>query len=357
VSQGPGRQRFLTLDGMRGLAALLIMVFHLHGLFGYLPIQSYLAVDLFFVLSGFVLAEAYGARLSAGLPWRSFLRIRLARFYPLYLLGTLLGALLAWLSPNPNWGEPWWALPFSLLMLPSPFTGVLFPFVVPAWSLFLELGINAAWAWLRRFLNTRALAWGLGLSAASLAAAGLRQAGVDPTGHWSSKGGLDAGYHWSLGQAWIAASRVAFSFGLGLLLHRLPRTRLPRLPPWLLLGLLGLLFCAPIPLGAAGRPWFDLGFALLASPALVLLGSASEPQSPWGQRLFARLGIISYPLYVLHTVVGGLLSWALHAFWGVEAKALAPWPGLALAAALVALCLWLNGHYDRPLRRRWSQNF
>lgn len=354
MSEAQGQRRYLTLDGMRGLAALLIMAFHLHGMFGVLPIQAYLAVDLFFVLSGFVLAEAYDARLQEGLPWQAFLRIRVVRFYPLYILGTLLGVALAFLSPNLKLGDPWWALPFSLLMLPSACTGLLFPFVVPAWSLFLELGINAAWAWLRPWLSLKALAWAVGLAGLSLAMAGLMQAGVDPSGRWSSKGGLDAGYHWSLGQAWIAASRVVFSFGLGLLLHRLPRAWVPRIPPQALLGVLALLFCAAIPYGSAYRPWYDLGFVMLASPALVLLGSASEPVSPWAQQLFTRLGVISYPLYVLHTEAGGLLAWALRSGWGLEAKDWAPWPGLGLARALVGICLWLDKHYDRPLRRTWS---
>jgi peptidoglycan/LPS O-acetylase OafA/YrhL len=304
-----------------------------------------------------VLADAYDARLLEGLRWQAFLRIRVVRFYPLYILGTLLGVALAFLSPNLKAGDPWWALPFSLLMLPSACTGLLFPFVVPAWSLFLELGINSAWARLRPWMNSRALAWAVALAGLSLIAAGLMQAGVDPSGRWSSKGGLDAGYHWSLGQAWIAASRVAFSFGLGLLLHRLPRARVPRIPPQALLGALALLFCIPIPYGSACRPWYDLGFVLLASPALVLLGSASEPASAWGRRLFAQLGAISYPLYVLHTVAGGLLAGALHRFWGLEAKDWAPWPGLGLAAALVAACLWLDGHYDRPLRQGWSRQW
>ena len=90
---GSDRQvRFDLLDGLRGLAAFAVMLVHytehngLHKLPG-----AWIAVDLFFVLSGFVIAYSYGAKLIAGMPMRTFLLTRLIRLGPLYLLAMLVG--------------------------------------------------------------------------------------------------------------------------------------------------------------------------------------------------------------------------------------------------------------------------
>ena len=87
------KPRRLVLDGMRGVAALAVVALHLKDSLGIsAPPASYLAVDLFFMLSGFVLAQAYGARLAGPLsPW-GFIRLRLIRLYPLYLAGLVVGA-------------------------------------------------------------------------------------------------------------------------------------------------------------------------------------------------------------------------------------------------------------------------
>lgn len=92
------RRKYHTLDGIRGTAALMILVRHAGYYFGNIGIrlskaESYLAVDLFFVLSGFVIAEAYDKRLAGGLSPTDFMKIRFIRLYPLYLLGLLIGTI------------------------------------------------------------------------------------------------------------------------------------------------------------------------------------------------------------------------------------------------------------------------
>src|SRR5205085_12699808 len=100
------RRVFHTLDGLRGIAALAIVLRHCDGFFGadVLP-GSYLAVDLFFVLSGFVIAFAYEDRLASGLSAWRFAWVRVVRLYPLYVLGIALGGLVAigdggWTGPG-----------------------------------------------------------------------------------------------------------------------------------------------------------------------------------------------------------------------------------------------------------------
>ena len=81
-----GKHVYATLDGIRGIAAALVAMRHAGALFpGWDFPNSGLAVDLFFVISGFVVASAYDRRLADGLTLGAFMRIRLIRLYPLYL--------------------------------------------------------------------------------------------------------------------------------------------------------------------------------------------------------------------------------------------------------------------------------
>ena len=75
------RRSFVTLDGLRGIAALAVVTRHAP-YFRNPFFESYLAVDFFFVLSGFVLAHAYGQRLRGNLSILDFVKIRIVRLYP-----------------------------------------------------------------------------------------------------------------------------------------------------------------------------------------------------------------------------------------------------------------------------------
>lgn len=122
------RRTFDTLDGLRGTAAIVVLLLHVASaetpdlpVFG----SAYLAVDLFFLLSGFVIGHAYEARLSDGLTFGKFLKIRLVRLYPLYVLGLALAVATPVLMALAT--RQWWlakptavTLPWSVLMLPRP---------------------------------------------------------------------------------------------------------------------------------------------------------------------------------------------------------------------------------------------
>ena len=77
------RKHLASLDGLRGVAALAVAAKHFQN-FSRINLhaqQASVAVDLFFVLSGYVIARAYEARLAEGLSWRSYMCLRLARLY------------------------------------------------------------------------------------------------------------------------------------------------------------------------------------------------------------------------------------------------------------------------------------
>lgn len=94
-----------AMTGIRGAAAVFVMVYHFeyrstsNDMFSAMLHHGYLSVDLFFVLSGFVMAHVYGRSLTDGaFRFRSFLWHRVARIYPLYIFSTLAILLLAYLK-------------------------------------------------------------------------------------------------------------------------------------------------------------------------------------------------------------------------------------------------------------------
>ncbi len=141
VSSGNDRF-FFTLDGIRGVAALLVAQYHAKIFFcEYQQPEEYLAVDVFFVLNGVVLASAYEARLRDGMSLVQFSMRRLARLYPLYIVGSLI-TVVAYLA---GWRTSFSGRDFALLtvlaalFLPNPVVGSprqMYPLNNPAWSLF-----------------------------------------------------------------------------------------------------------------------------------------------------------------------------------------------------------------------------
>lgn len=82
------KRRFVTLDAMRGIAALVVVGRHFTDASGGHAAQfSYLAVDVFFLLSGFVLSLSYRRRFDAGMSAAEFMKLRVIRLYPLYFVG------------------------------------------------------------------------------------------------------------------------------------------------------------------------------------------------------------------------------------------------------------------------------
>ncbi|MGC9270578.1 acyltransferase family protein [Acidiphilium sp.] len=332
-------RHYTTLDGMRGIAAIAVVMFHAKAYFGgFYPRSAYLAVDLFFCLSGFVIAHAYDARLANGLRPLAFMRIRLLRLYPLYLAGTSLAILAIAAALFIKHDAAQWtvqdfaiAVPAALFMIPAPLFQNIFALNVPAWSLFYELVANIIYA-----TSLFSLTWALRLITAIAAIAVIAQTVM--FGH------IDQGTTWP-STLW-ALGRVFFSFPLGVMLYRLHLTmrHIRVASPWLLAGLAALMLADPT---GNGRIGFDIGFVLLASPALVLLGCLNAPSHPILVRAYKGLGLISYPIYVIHFPVILLLnSWerrhgdtALHH----------PLVGGVLLVGLIGIA-WIAGIADARIR-------
>jgi peptidoglycan/LPS O-acetylase OafA/YrhL len=326
------RPRYIALDAMRGVAALLVVVFHAARLLdGRWAPGGYLAVDLFFVLSGFVIAAAYDKRIVGGMSARRFTLIRTIRFWPLYALGLALGLahqLMLIATHNPHaMGSAHLAaaVPLNLVFLPD-FAGApgnLFPLNSPSWSLFFELLVNIAYVVAFPWLGRRALG-----------AVALTSGAIFAWLCWQH-GTADLGSTFASAPAGVP--RTLFSFSMGLLIFR-SGWRPFTAPLWILLPAVALLMLAPVP--SDWRAVYDIGFVLLLSPLLVLAGARSQRAS----RAADWLGRLSYPLYAVHyplLMLGTPLAEKLHLPFAVRV--------VLVVIGLPALALLLDRMFDQPV--------
>jgi peptidoglycan/LPS O-acetylase OafA/YrhL len=350
IAQAAAKRNFHSLDGVRGIAALLVVLFHYHAYVSPLEVQSaYLAVDLFFLMSGFVLGHAYEEKIAAGMTLKRFFLMRFVRLYPLYLIGTLLaiGVPVVGLLLHRSLGWTWEMMVFAavpaLLMLPGPSNGmagpVFYPFNGPAWSLFFEILVNVLYAALLR-LRAPVVEKSLFLLAVPV----LIFAAF-------SFGSLNG---WQVPQWWIALVRTVFSFFLGVQMIRffrsgkLPRVRVP--PAFALVAAIVMLVAGP---PEAWRALYDIVCVCLVFPVIIWLCVTNEPRAM--TRVYSFLGLISYPLYVIHVPALYLVDRAGERLWQSSPARYAPWIGFILLAVLVALSWVLAVTYDIWARRRLAQ--
>jgi peptidoglycan/LPS O-acetylase OafA/YrhL len=336
--------RFHTLDGMRGLAAIIVLAFHIvqQRSMAALPFAG-LAVDFFYVLSGFVVAHSYEARLASGqITLRAFARVRFVRLYPLAFLGILLGVVLALaaaaLKHTVGFADVASAAVLAFLLLPSfvfPQWPTAYPFNPAAWSLTFEAFANAVYAGLARHLGT-----GLLLAILVLGGGGLIWLAF-------ARGGIGGGHDQA--DVLLGIPRVIFPFFAGVLLHRLPAARITGSGAGAaMLAVLLAVLLAPSGWGAVT----SLGCVMLLFPLLVWLGIANRP-GPALARFFAVIGALSYPLYITQAAVLriGLEVLRRHAFTPAQFAI------FALGEAACALLLaWLAMRwFDAPIQRLLRQ--
>jgi peptidoglycan/LPS O-acetylase OafA/YrhL len=330
-------RRFYTLDALRGIAALTVFAGHAGPLMTPIALgHSMLAVDLFFMLSGYVIDRAYADRLTNGLTPLQFMRARWIRLYPLYILGGLIGIAGAGISLAAGQGiyTPGafaTAALFTVLMFPSPTWQAniwLMPMNFPAWSLFFEMLANALFAVFVRFLTVRRLLVTCGLSALWLAQVAI------------SHDGLHDGFDWV--SPWVGIPRVLFGFFAGVAIRRLTTERqiVTRWAYFVPLAVLPLFTSFGGGLGDAIK-------TIILFPILIIVAASVEPPRV---RSFMALGVISYPLYTLHVPVIQIFERALTVLH-VDRTILAPWAGLALGGGIAVASLLLDRFYDQPVRK------
>ena len=209
-------QRFHILDVMRTLAAIVVAERHTNLLFGGPTLAGgYLAVDFFFVLSGFVIASAYEERLDKGMTAFRFMQIRAIRLYPLYIAALCIGALAFVLSSKTagtfNSNAFLITILAGLFFIPLPFRITeadpqMFPFNSPSWTLLFELFANVCHAMVLKSMRIRHLLVVIGVSFLLLVAAVLYF------------GSLDLGYKRTTFVTGFP--RVLFSYTVGIVIYR-----------------------------------------------------------------------------------------------------------------------------------------
>ena len=336
------KPHYEILDGLRGVAALMVLVFHVFDACqaNILP-HGYLAVDFFFVLSGFVIGYAYDDRWERGLTIGGFLRRRLIRLHPMVVAGALVGCLCFLVAGGLRWdgsavplGWTLLALLGTLFMIPAlpgcPTEvrgfGEYFPLNGPYWSLFYEYIGNILYALLLRRLSSRWLALVALVSGCFVvhAATGMGYLGVG----WSA---ADGGW-------WQGLVRMLFPYCMGMLMARHFRSLRVRHAFW---------WCSLVVLGDGGP--------VRALPEGGLWLAASDVDTSERTRGVSRwLGDLSYPLYAVHYPFMSLLFFHL----GFDGNLLPMqtvfdhWRLALLPLVFAPVLVWLlMKYYDKPLRR------
>jgi peptidoglycan/LPS O-acetylase OafA/YrhL len=332
--------RFYTLDAMRGIAAIAVVVFHLTQQFKFKPEPyAFLAVDFFFMLSGFVLANAYEKRLRDGMTASKFMKLRIVRLYPMFALGSLLGVVTL-ISQNVyrtghslGWLESVTSISLNIVAIPSPASPYLFPINPPGWSLFLEFVVNGLFAWVLFRISTKAL-FSLLIAMAAIFSAAL-----------FLHGDMDVGVAWpTLAYAIV---RITFAFLIGVVFAKWGRRTSPLPSATSAIALLLLIIVLCLPINGNPNPVFNLAAVLMLLPFLLWLGiHAQLPNYLFG--FGAALGDLSYPLYAVHFPIMRMASFA------GRISHISPLLFSVIFLAVIIPASWLLARFvDAPIRNWW----
>lgn len=353
------KPHYNILDGLRGVAALTVVCFHLFEAYATSHLDQkinhgYLAVDFFFILSGFVVGYAYDDRWKT-MTITAFLKRRFIRLHPMVVIGAILGAILFYTQGCSVWDVSKVSVSALLiatlmnaLLIPatpgSEIRGVgeMYPLNGPSWSLFFEYIGNMLYAFIIRKLPTKVLSvWVL------LAGCGLAVFAI-----WGPLGDICVGFALTEENIVGGSLRLLFSFSAGLLLSRIFKPVKVRGAFWI--GSISIIILSSIPrIGGSEHLWmnglYDVICALILFPLIVYLGASGKTTDKTTTRICKFLGDISYPLYMVHyPFIYLYYAWVKNG----DLTFVQSLPGAAAlvigSVILAYLCLKL---YDEPIRR------
>ena len=374
ASYADTKPHYNILDGLRGAAALMVVWYHvfegyafaegMNGVEGGGLINvfnhGYMAVDFFFMLSGFVISYAYDdrwGRMSLG----DFFKRRLVRLHPMIVMGAIIGLTTFLLGGGMMWDGmvtpmSGVALAFFLTCLFIPAwpgaahevrgNGEMFPLNGPSWSLFFEYVGNICYALFIRRLSTRALSW-------LVAVLGVVYI-------WFSVGNVSGyesvGVGWTIGDSvnvWGGFLRMMFPFSLGMLLARNFKPVRVRGIFWIAVVLLFALFSVPFFPSVGGicmNSVYEMCCIMVAFPVLVWLGASGVTTDKASTGVCKFLGDLSYPLYIVHYPVMYLFyAWLIKNQLYTVADT---WQVVLLVFVVnIALAVIALKFYDEPVRK------
>lgn len=353
------KKHYPILDGLRGVAAIMVVAFHIFEAHATSHLDQiinhgYLAVDFFFLLSGFVISYAYDDRWSK-MSVTDFFKIRLVRLQPMVVMGMIIGAICFYFQDSVLWPTihevPVWKMiivmiiGFTLIPVSSSLDirgwQEMHPLNGPGWSLFFEYIGNILYAlFVRKFSNT-ALAILVFLSGCLLIHLAVTSPNGDVIGGWSLEPA----------QLHIGFSRLLFPFFGGLLLHRIVKlTSINN--GFFLASLLTVIVLAMPRIGGSEHLWmnglYDSLSIIIIFPLIVFIGASGEVTGKYSTKICKFLGDISYPIYITHyPLIYIYTGWAVGNKPSFQ-KAL-PFALLTLIGAILLAyaCLKL---YDEPIR-------
>ncbi len=355
------KKHYPILDGLRGVASVLVVFFHVFEPFaGGNPFKQiishgYLAVDFFFLLSGFVVAYAYDDRWSK-MTLGDFFKRRLIRLQPLVVLGSLIGAALFYFQASAAFpliaDTPVWKTLLLMIvgctLLPVPLSmdirgwQEMHPLNGPAWSLFFEYIANILYAVIVRRFSKVLLSIFVAFAACLLIAHGV-------TG---KEGDLNGGWTLNQEQLSIGFTRLLYPFFAGVLLCRLGKRIKMKHAFWWSSLLLVVVLSLPR-FGDLQSLWknglYDALIVILIFPVIVSIGAGGALQHSGTTRISNLLGSLSYPLYITHfPLIYVYTAWVSNNHIPFGAKGLLVGLGVIIVSMLLAwVCLKF---YDEPVR-------
>ncbi|MEG0559286.1 MAG: acyltransferase [Muribaculaceae bacterium] len=347
------------LDGLRGVAALTVVWFHIFEAYATSHLDQqinhgYLAVDFFFILSGFVVGYAYDDRWKT-MKIKDFIKRRFIRLHPMVVIGAIIGAIMFYTQGCSVWDVSKVSITMLLIatfinvfLIPATLgfeirgVGEMYPLNGPSWSLFFEYIGNILYAFFIHKLTTKALTILVLLAGCSLAAFAI----------WGPYGDICVGFSMNGDNILGGSLRLMFSFSAGLLLSRIFKAINVKGAFWI--GSIALIFLLAVPrIGGADNLWMNglydtICFAIIF-PLIVYIGASGKTTDKMTTRVCKFLGDISYPLYMVHyPFIYLYYAWVKNnnlTFYQSLPGALALFIG---SIVLAYLCLKL---YDEPVRK------
>ena len=358
------RPHYIILDGLRGVAALMVVVFHIaeaHATsrFNQLINHGYLAVDFFFLLSGYVIGYAYDDRW-VKMTVTDFFKRRLIRLQPMVIMGMVIGAICFYFQDSVIWPNisdvPVWKMLIIMLigctLLPIPLSmdirgwTEMHPLDGPAWSLFFEYIANILYALFVRKFSIKNL-WVL------VVICGAALIHFTVTG---KNGDVIGGWALEPVQLRIGFTRMMYPFFAGLLLCRMGKmVHIKQAFFWS--SLLIILVLSLPRIGGPANVWmnglYESFSIIFIFPVIVLIGAGGTVKGHITTRLCKFFGDISYPIYITHyPLIYIYTAWVANN--KVPLQKAYPFSILLLITAILIAYASLK-LYDEPVRK-WLKN-
>lgn len=342
------KPHYPILDGLRGTAAILVVIFHLiEAIYPDVTIHpmhhAFLAVDFFFLLSGFVVGYAYDDRWNK-MTVKDFFKTRFVRLHPLVIVSSLIAGACILLDPYTESVQKFSFLQvtgitlLAMTLLPVPDVrgwNETHSINGPFWSLLQEYIANVIYALIGRKLN-RTVLWILVIICAIA---------LTITASW--RGNLGTG--WGFDTFWIAFVRMMFPFFAGLLLFRTGKLiRIKNAYLWCSIALT-VLFCLPT---FRFNGLYEAAVIIFAFPMIVAAGAGGNINGKWA-KLCKFSGDISYPIYILHyPFIYIYTSW----IYAEKPDTITIWyVAIGLGIFFVLLAYAMLKFYDEPVRKWLKQ--